>query len=337
MPRIAAVAGLAVVAVAAGTGALIYWRSQTPPPRQEAPAEPTFSAETAFPATVRARHMVDVPAPVAGTVEELLVEPGQPVYEGQLVMRIKNTAIASEQEAAIREAAAAEESLNRFEGELAALRLEHSRARADFSRAQSEFDRVEKLYQREQLLLSQGATPRKKFEKAESDYQAKRADRDAIEQAARAAEERLTAMQKRVDAVRAERDAKSQELELAREHAAAGDVRVPSDGVLVSTAAGAGEQISADVPNLLRIAVNLSDLDAVVEPPPPVLARVRPGAESLVMFAQTGDALAGTVREVAGSQVIVEFASPNPAIKPGMNAQVRLQLGPAPAAPAATK
>ena len=82
---------------------------------------------------------------------------------------------------------------------------------------------------------------------------------------------------------------------------------------MVSTAAGAGERISAGVPNLLRIAVNLSDLDAVVEPPPPVLARVRPGAESLVMFAETGDALAGTVREVAGSQVIVEFASPNPA------------------------
>jgi hypothetical protein len=123
-----------------------------------------------------------------------------------------------------------------------------------------------------------------------------------------------------------DRDAKNQELEAAREHAAAGDVRASSDGVLLGTARGAGEEVEAGTPNLLRIAVNLSDLEAVVQPPPPVLARVRPGAEALVMFAETGDALAGRVREVAGTEVIVEFASPNPVIKPGMNAQVRLQL-----------
>lgn len=319
---------MVAVAAAAGTGVVLYRRSQAPPPRQ-VQAEVPVSADAAWAAAVRARHVVDVPSPVAGTVEELLVEPGQPVYEGQLVMRLKNTALAAEQETAVREAAGAAEQLNRFEGELAALRLEHSRARADFSRAQSEFDRVDKLYQREQLLLSKGATPRKKFEKVEQEYQERRADRDAVEQAARAAEERVTAMQKRVDATRAQRDAKNQELETAREHAAAGDVRAPSDGFLLGTARSVGEEVEAGIPDLLRIAVNLSDLDAVLQSPPPVLARIRPGAEALVMFAETGDSLAGRVREVAGNEVIVEFASPNPVIKPGMNAQVKLQLQPA--------
>jgi multidrug resistance efflux pump len=332
MSRKAALLGIcavAAVAAAAGTGALLYWRSQATQPRPPAQAEAIVPADAAWAATVRARHVVDVPTPVAGTVEEILVESGQPVYEGQLVMRIKNTAIAAEQETAVRDGAAAEDQLNRFEAELTALRLEHSRARADFSRAQGEFERVDKLYQRESLLLSKGATPRRKFEQIEQEYLGKRADRDALEAAARAAEERLAAMQNRVDAARADRDAKSQELEAVREHAAAGDVRAPSDGVLLGTARGAGEEVEAGTPNLLRIAVNLSDLEAVVQPPPPVLARVRPGAEALVMFAETGDALAGSVREVAGAEVIVEFASPNPVIKPGMNAQVRLQLEPA--------
>lgn len=330
MRRKAVLLGLAAIVAAAGCGAFLFLRAK-PVVKPALPIRAQVPAETAYPAVVRARHIVDVAAPVAGTLEEILVHTGEPVYEGQLLARIKNTALASAQEAAVREAAAAEERLNRYEGELAALRLEESRTRADFSRTQTEFDRIDRLYQRERFLLGEGATPRLKFEKVEKEYLERRADRDAAEQAFRAAGERVAAIQQRVDAARAERDARNQELEAAREHAAAGDVRSPTDGVLVGVSRAAGEEIAAGTPDLLRIAVDLSALEAVLEPPPPVLARIRPGSDALVMFAETGDALAGSVREIKGTEVAVEFSSPNPAIKPGMNAQVRLRLEPVPA------
>src|SRR5690348_15498395 len=78
---------------------------------------------------------------------------------------------------------------------------------------------------------------------------------------------------------------------------------------------------------LFQIAPNPSERQAVVEPEPPVLRRVRPGNPALLFFADmANEAISGTVREVRGTQVVIDFISPMPAIKPGVTIQVRLKL-----------
>jgi hypothetical protein len=72
--------------------------------------------------------------------------------------------------------------------------------------------------------------------------------------------------------------------------------------------------------------VNLSAPEAVVEPAPPALARIRPGQEALIQIAELPGVIPGKVKEVRGTQVIVEFTSPNPALRPGTTAQVRIRL-----------
>jgi multidrug efflux pump subunit AcrA (membrane-fusion protein) len=321
-----AILALVAVVAAAGVGGAVYWRTRARvPARPAAPAPAVRAADAGFTGTVRAKHVVAVPAPVTGTLEELAVAVGEPVYEGQIVVRIKNSTLEHDREEAARELSSAEDRVNRFEAELAALRLEQSRARADYARAQAEADRVQTLYLREQTLYREGATPRLVFEKREKEYAEARNERDVLEAAASAAQERVDAVQKRLDAARVDRDEKSGELEALNERAAAAEVRAPVDGILVGTARSAGEDVTPEIPDLLRIAVNVAELEAVVEPPPPALARIKPEQEALLAFAELAETLPGKVREVAGNQVIIDFSTPNPAVRPGMTAHVRIR------------
>jgi hypothetical protein len=64
-----------------------------------------------------------------------------------------------------------------------------------------------------------------------------------------------------------------------------------------------------------------------VEPPPPQLQRIHAGQRAAIHIAEVPDQpISGAVREVKGSQVVVEFISPTPLIKPGLTAQVTIKL-----------
>jgi hypothetical protein len=68
-------------------------------------------------------------------------------------------------------------------------------------------------------------------------------------------------------------------------------------------------------------------LEVALEPEPPILKRIRPGQPALVLvpdLQSTG--ITGDVKEIKGTQVLVEFNSTIPAIRPGMVADVRLRL-----------
>jgi hypothetical protein len=80
---------------------------------------------------------------------------------------------------------------------------------------------------------------------------------------------------------------------------------------------------------LFTIASDLFALEVVLEPKDEVLKRIIPGMPATVnVLDLDGAAFQGTVKEIKDKehQVIVEFGSANPGVKPGMIADVRFKL-----------
>lgn len=319
-----------LLAIAAGALSLLRQRRQAGGVTAAAAlkqAQPSFTGpDISLPGTIRAQTVVPVPVPVEGTVETLLVEVGQQVYEGQLLGRIQNSSLDSAQQAAAAELEQVQTRLSQLGSDLIALRLEASRARADANRVQADFDRAERTYLRQQMLHREGATPRLVYEKSAADYQAAKTERDSLADLARAAEDRLSTVVKTADSVRKTLAEKEQALDEARTSVVSAEIHSPVNGLVVARSRQAGDVVNPDVQDLYQIAVNLSSLEAVVEPEPPALARVRVGQEAIVSVADAPDLMVGRVKEIKGNQVIVEFNSPNPAVRPGNSAQVRIKL-----------
>jgi multidrug resistance efflux pump len=322
------VSGAAVLAAVAAGALLLLRQRAAPTARSVAVPSPAtvVGPEISLPGTIRAQSVVPVPAPIEGTIETLLVDAGQPVYEGQSLGRIKNTGLEEARQTAAADAESAQARLSRIENEMVAARLEASRARADAVRAQSECDRTERAYLRQQMLLREGATPRLTFERAAAEFQSAKTERDTRAELARVAEDRFSNLSQSFDAAQATLKEKSAALDTALENAAAMEILSPVDGFVVARTKQPGDEVTTEVRDLFQIAVDISALEAVVEPPPPALARIHPGQQAFIQIAEFPDAIPGRVKSIQGAQVIVEFASPNPALLPGATAQVRIKL-----------
>jgi FKBP-type peptidyl-prolyl cis-trans isomerase 2 len=78
---------------------------------------------------------------------------------------------------------------------------------------------------------------------------------------------------------------------------------------------------------LFQIATDLYAMEVALEPKAELLKRIVPGQPALVLVLDLqSTAMEGVVREIKDNQVIVEFNSTLPAIKPGMRADVRFRL-----------
>jgi multidrug resistance efflux pump len=318
-----------LVAIAAGALSLLR-RSSTPAPSVVAPAPsppPFTGSEISLSGKIRAQKVVPVAVQIEGTIESLNVAVGEEVYEGQLLGQIKNTGLETTQQVAALDAERAQTRLNTLEGNFIAARLEASRAHAEASRSQSDFDRAEKVYARQQMLFSEGATPRLVFEKAQKEFELARTEFRALEQVGRGADERVTSLQKDIDNARRAFAEKNEALEAAQQDLAACEIHSPVDGIVVARSKQPGDEVNRDLKDLFQIAVELSSLEVVLEPEPPVLERIRPGQEAVIQLAEIPtEGLPGKVREIHNGQVAVEFVSPSTAIRPGLTAQVRIKL-----------
>lgn len=318
-----------LILLAIAAGALSLWLRSSPKPAAQLPAAPAVFAGTEVTLTgkVRAQHLVLVGVPVDGTIDFLGPEPGQEVYEGELLARVKNQGLEASQQLAQAQFERAQTRVESLNSALIAARLEASRARSEASRAQSEWERAEKAYRRQQMLQKEGAARRLEFEKAQKEFQLAEDHYHALDELARQAEQRTDAVSKELDNARRLLADKQRELEEAGEDLAASEVHSPVNGIVVARSRQMGEEVTRSLKDLFRIAVDLSLLEVVVEPEPPVLARLRPGLAALVVMAELpGEGVAGQVRQVSPAETVIEFTSPSPAVVPGLTAQVRIQL-----------
>jgi len=290
--------------------------TQVPPP-----------VEVQLTGKIRAQSVVSVAAPVEGTVGALFVDVGQQVFEGQLLARITNEGLETGQQMAQKILDNAQSRVNTLEGEIVSARLEASRARADANRAGAEYDRLTQVFRRQQMLLAEGATPRLTYEKSSRDFEMAQSESRTLEQVATQAESHLKELIKSLDAEKRALADKSAEMETAKARAVATEVVSPAQGMIVARTGEVGQSVGPDKADFFQIATQLSQLEVVLDPDPPSMRRIRLGQPALVSLPEQGsDGMLGAVKAIQGAQVIVAFTSPNPAVKPGMLAQVRIKV-----------
>jgi multidrug resistance efflux pump len=290
-------------------------------------AEFARGAEVVYGGRVRAQQEVPVPAPSSGEVAEYLADVGDEVSQGQLLARIRNVELESARERAGEDVERIQARVSELETALMQARLEESRSAADAARGRMEFSRAEKVYQRQQLLFREGATPRLVYEKAQKEYESAQAENENLGALAAAVAGRTAALEKELDNARNLLAGKSAELDQAGQDLRATEVLSPVDGIVVARRGGPGEPVNPAIPDLLRIAVDLGALEVVFDMPPDVARRLPRGYPVQVILAETGgEPLAGAVESVRAGEVVAAFASPNPAIRPGLTARVRFKL-----------
>jgi HlyD family secretion protein len=322
----------AVAAVLAGVagGLLSLWHrhpAQSPPPIRAAGAAVLSANQVTLSGPIRPQHVVGVGAQAGGVIDAFLVDVGQQVYQGQVLARIGGLGLESSREAASSAVEHAQERISRAEAAVAAARLEQSRADAEAQRARFNMDRAEAAHSRQQLLFSQGATPRLVFDKAQSEYDSARAESAVMDKAARATADRVQAALQEVASLQKILAGESQRLEESQAALEAADVQSPVDGLLVGRSGEIGKPAQEFGENLFQIATDTYALEVALEPQPPVLQRLRPGQPALVLVPDLGiPGITGDIKEIKGTQVLVEFNSTIPAIRPGMVADVRFKL-----------
>ena len=317
--------------LAAALGALtLLKQSQQPKPVVKPVPEPSpivAGLEISLSGRVEAEKVVLVSASTDGIIEEFFVEAGEEVYEGQMIARIKNQRSEAEQELAQIELDRAQTKVNNIESAVLTARLEASRTRADASRSRSDLDRVERNFQRQEMLNQQGATARNAYDKAVKDRADATAEYETLNANAKISEERIATLLRDQEAAKKTLEEKMSSMEDAKTAFAAGVVHAPVDGTIVSRKGTPGEEVTVKTAVMFVIATDLSALKIELEPEPAVLKRLRQGQLAIVVLAESpNDNIEGKIKEITGKTAIVEFLSPNPSIKPGLTAQVKLKL-----------
>lgn len=321
---------VSIILLAIAAGALSRLRKPAPVVEKKAPEQAAAQAgddEIAIMGKIQAAHIVPIAAPVDGYLEGWDIEVGQEVAEGQLLGNIQNSGLAAAKQQAEEQLESLQNRISNFESQILGAKLEAARADAESARATGEAQRLEKLYARQAMLYKEGATPRLTFEKAEKEYKAAQEEATTAVAVAKAASDRLAKLDDDLKLMKLGLEERQAMVEEAAEDMNAANIISPVDGKVIRLGVEVGAEVSRAMEDLVQIATDPDLLEVAVEPEPAVLERIKAGMPALVQVPDvTSEGLEGTVKEVKGTQVIVEFTSPYPAIQHGMTAAVRIKI-----------
>lgn len=316
-----------VVALAVAGGLIFSRRGAKPVERPVTPVAPPPATEANFSGLVEPRTTVTAGAPAAGVLDAYFVDVGQEVYQGQLLGRLRNEDIGKVQQNAQAELDAAQQHLAGLNSEMLAAKLELSRATADQLRANADIDRLQKEYTRQKGFWEQGITPRLTYEKAEKDYLSAKTQADQEDAAVGRAKDRLAQLTGELDTANQAIKQANEELEKSKTEMASVEIHSPVDGLVVARRGQPGDAVDASAQDLFRIAADRTALEVDASPDPEILGRMHPGQAVSVRVADLSpDEIPGTVREIRGSQAIIDFTSPVPLQKPDLAAQVKIKF-----------
>jgi multidrug resistance efflux pump len=320
------IAGLALLIVAGAIG-VARWRivhRAKPAPLVAAPPPITQITLTG---RVEPRTVVSVAPPIDGVLDKYFVEVNQQVFEGQLLGRIRNPKLDDVDQHAVADLDKAELRVTTLEGDQLKARLEASRAAADKSRAHNDVTRLQKDYDRQQGLWASGATPRLTWEKAEKDYNDAKAYAEKQDAAAQQASDSEAAVDHDLEAAKQAVEQATAAVDRSKTAAAAAEMHSPVDGIVLERQESQGLAVDPSMKELVKIATELTSLQIVAAADASVLARIRAGQAAMVQASELSpDPIAGTVREIRGGAVIVDFTVPEAPAKLGQPAQVIIKF-----------
>lgn len=320
-------ASIILLAIAAGALSRLRKQEPAPPPKAAVKTAPVVGDELAIMGKIQAAHIVPVAAPVDGYLEGWDVEVGQEVVEGQLIGNIQNGGLASIKQQAQEQLESIQNRISNLESQILAAKLEAARGDAEAARGTGEAQRLEKIYSRQAMLFKEGATPRLVYEKAEREYKASQEEAAIAVAVATGATERVGKLEADLKLLKTGVEERQAALDEAAEDMEAANILAPVDGLVIKLGVEAGGEVDRSMRDLVQIATDPDLLEVTVEPDPAVLEKLKPGMPALIQVPDvTSEALDGIVKEIKGTQVIVEFGSPYPAIKHGMSAAVRIKI-----------
>ena len=207
--------------------------------------------------------------------------------------------------------------------------MESSRADADLQRARLQVDRAQKVFERQTTLHKAGATPQIEVRGGRAGVRGRgEGIRHHGQGRARGARRASRARTDKLAAAKRLLAQKSEELEDAQGAFEAAEVRAPVAGVIVGRKGELGKSARDSGDQLFQIATDLFTLEVVAGRRRRTISkRIHPGQQALVLVLDLQSAgMPGVVKEIKEPEVIVEFNSSMPAIKPGMRADVRVKL-----------
>jgi HlyD family secretion protein len=323
------VGGVAVaLAVAAGVFSFLRLRggAAASPATQTSPAAEFTGPSVSLPGKVEATQVVNIPVPMDGKIDSMPVTVGQEVFEGQLLAQIRSANLETDRDAASTALNRLRTSLFTLESRVIELNMKASQAKEEAGRVRADLDTAQKNLQRQQMLVKEGAVKKLDLEKAQQVYDTLNARYDGLDKVAKIAESRAAEASKEQDVARQELADKTKQYEGAVSQVASGEVVAPASGLVIAKRGQAGEDVTVDIEDLFTIATNLAALRVVLQPEPPILAKIKAGQEVIIQVAELPDGILAQVGEVLDGQVLIEFNSPNPIVKPGMTVQVFIKL-----------
>ncbi|HUA87732.1 MAG TPA: HlyD family efflux transporter periplasmic adaptor subunit [Bryobacteraceae bacterium] len=309
--------------LAIGAGVIVWTRRAPAIPENPAPAV-ALPTEADLSGTVEPRNIVAVQPPAEGVLDEWAVEPGESVYKDQLLARVRVPKLEDAAQQAQTTLGQLQSRVNNLDSAETEAKLEISRADAEKARADGEVDRLKKIYDRYKGLWDLGAIARLQFEKSAKDYQDAQSAADNADKADKAAKDRVDTIEAGKQKLQQQIGDQTKAVDQAKNDLASGDLHAPADGIVVARQGAPGQPIDPSMQNLVQIATDLIQLQIKLTPSIDDLPRMHAGQTAMVHFGD--DDFSGTIREIRGSDVIVDFSTSEPITKLGDTAQVRIKF-----------
>ena len=323
------VAGGGVILLAA-VGAFVSYRVRHSVPAKAAPVgklvlQP-IPTEVTLSGTIQATKVINVGVPVDGTVDQFVADVGDDVAKSDVLARIRNPKIATQQEEQRLNGERARNRVQELDAALIGARVEVSRSEADATRVQMELGRAQKEFERQQLMMREGVTPRLVFEKAEQDYNALKTQAENLAETRQRAQDRVASLTKDLDAAQKAAEKGAKEMERAPSGPGEGEVISPADGVVLARRGKEGDPVTRKIADLFQLAVDLGKLQVMVMPDAQAAPQIRVGKTASITIKEFPSTAQGTVREVKAGQVWIDFPSPAQGVRPGMTAEVKIKF-----------
>ncbi len=269
---------------------------------------------------------VDVGSQVSGTIAELEADFNTEVKKGQLLAKLDPALFQADVDQQAANVRTSEENLDDDNAALAQARADLEKAKVTLLEDQHKFDREKELY--DASLVSQ------------DEYETSQATLDADKAALKATQAEIDSAQARIKEDESRLKQARATLETSKLNLEHSVITSPTDGTVISRNVDRGQTVAAGyaTPVLFTIGQDLTKMQVNANIDEGDVSSLKPGMQAtFAVDAYPGQTFVGTIRQVRLNattinnvityDALIDVPNPDLALKPGMTANVRIQVG----------